>query len=66
MQGTCKDKIEASRDVCHADYRQNVALSNVKAGYTLLCKHAVTLVLVPLSAVLLVRVLWHCAHAHMG
>jgi hypothetical protein len=38
-----------------ADYRRNIALSSVKTGYTLLCKHAATLIFVPLSAVLLVR-----------
>jgi hypothetical protein len=37
-----------------ADYRRNVALSNVKAGYDLLCKHAFTIVFVPLAAALLV------------
>jgi hypothetical protein len=37
-----------------ADYRRNVALSNVKAGYDLLSKHAFTIVAVPLAAALLV------------
>jgi hypothetical protein len=32
-----------------------VALANVKTGYTLLCKHALKLVFVPLSAIMLVR-----------
>ena len=38
-----------------ADYRANVTLSNVKKGYTLLCKHALTFVLIPAAAVCVVR-----------
>ena len=39
----------------HADYRQNVALSSVKGGYDMLGKHALKLILIPISAILIVR-----------
>lgn len=38
-----------------ADFTRDIALNYVKRGYHLLCRHAVTLLLMPVAATVLVR-----------
>ena len=38
----------------HADFTRDVALSYVKRGYHLLCRHAITLFLLPVAGTILV------------
>eukprot|EP00877_Chromochloris_zofingiensis_P010954 jgi/Chrzof1/6111/Cz17g10060.t1_LCKAS5[v5.2] len=40
---------------CDADYTKNVALKYIKRGYTYLCRHAITLLLFPLAASLMLE-----------
>jgi hypothetical protein len=44
-----------------ADFTRDIALNYVKRGYHLLCRHAVTLLLMPVAATVLVRA--HVQHA---
>lgn len=44
-----------------ADFTRDVALNYVKRGYHLLCRHAITLFLLPVGGTLVVRLPLHSA-----
>lgn len=45
---------DAHAELLRADYTGSVAVKYIKRGYTYLCRHAITLLLVPVAASLVV------------
>lgn len=54
------ERMQTNQEPWRADFTRDIALNYVKRGYHLLCRHAVTLLLMPVAATVLVRFPRNC------